>query len=246
MVYTLVTSHAGHTIGGGARGCGYEESAVARQFNELLINEFKKVGQSVVDTTDNLGRTQSQNLANLVRNCNSHPKSGRLDISLHLNAGGGTGVEVLYYDQKELATQVSAAIAKTCSFKDRGAKQRKDLAILKGTNAPAILIELCFIDNVSDMRSLMSKMQEVARAIVEVITGKVSQKSKYIVTGGLNTDACRIFAEFMLSKKWYGKISFPGDATYGIGETGGLIGTALIEAEDFMKTHGWWYEVKEV
>ncbi|WP_144561640.1 N-acetylmuramoyl-L-alanine amidase [Bacillus mycoides] len=176
MAYQLFTSHAGHTQGGGARGCGYEESAVARQFNTLLIQAFKSAGQSVVDTTDNVGKTQNQNLNNLVRNCNSHPKEERLDISLHLNSGGGTGVEVLYYDQRELAAKVSSAIANATGLRDRGPKERKELAVLKGTNAPAILIELAFIDNTNDMKILMSKMQQVVNAIVQAVTGKtVSQ-----------------------------------------------------------------------
>jgi N-acetylmuramoyl-L-alanine amidase len=247
MAYTLLTSHAGHTIGGGARGSGYEESAVARQFNELLIKAFKNVGQSVVDTTDNIGRTQSQNLANLVRNCNNHPKSGRLDISLHLNSGGGTGVEVLYYDQQALAAKVSKAIANVTGLRDRGAKQRKDLYVLAKTNAPAILIELSFIDNQNDMNALMCKMQEVANAIVESTTGKMAKtvtKSKIIITGGLKPQSVMEFAEFVNSKGWWARVTFEKD--YGVGETGGLSGRNLIDCEAFMKERNWWYQVKEV
>jgi N-acetylmuramoyl-L-alanine amidase len=249
MTYTLITSHAGHTRGGGAYGCGYEESAVARQLNQLLIKAFKAVGQPVVDTTDNVGRTQSQNLNNLVRNCNAHPKNGRLDISLHLNAGGGTGVEVLYYDQRELAAKVSTAIAKVCGFKDRGPKQRKDLAVLKGTNAPAILIELCFIDNASDMAVLMSKMQEVANAIVQTITGKgiqtVATKTKVPKTGGFKDEvAIAKLVRFLLDRGWWAKMQTLTDGLEV--ETGGLNAPNLEEIESFFKQNEWWYEIKEV
>jgi N-acetylmuramoyl-L-alanine amidase len=247
MTYSLITAHAGHTVGGGARGCGYEESAVARQFNEMLIKAFKNVGQSVVDTTDNTGRTQSQNLINLVRNCNSHPKNNRLDISLHLNSGGGTGVEVLYYDQRELAAKVSRAIANATGLRDRGAKQRRDLYVLAKTNAPAILIEFSFIDNQSDMNALMCKMQEVVNAIVEAITGKAVKqvsKSTIITTGGLNPEMLKDFAEFINSKGWWAKITL--QKNYGIGETGGLSGQNLVDCKAWMDERGWWYSEKEV
>jgi N-acetylmuramoyl-L-alanine amidase len=248
MTYTLITGHAGHTIGGGARGCIYEESAVARQFNELLIKAFKSVGQSIVDMTDNVGKTQNQNLTNLVRNCNSHPKSDRLDISLHLNSDGGTGAEVLYYDQQALAAKVSASISKVLGLKDRGAKQRKDLYVLSKTNAPAILIELCFIDNANAMAALMSKLQEVANAVVESIAGKVVQtvqKSKVLKTGGFKDEVAIVkLVRFLLDRGWWAKMQ-----TLESGlevETGGLNAKGISEIEDFFKQNGWWYEIKEL
>jgi N-acetylmuramoyl-L-alanine amidase len=249
MTYSLITSHAGHTVGGGARGSGYEESVVARQFNDLLMKALTSVGQHVVDTTDNVGKSQSQNVANLVRNCNAYPKNGRLDISLHLNAGGGTGVEVLYYDQRELAANVSAVIAETCGFKNRGAKQRKDLAVLKGTNAPAILIELCFIDNASDMDIFMSNMQEVANAIVQAVTGNmITAPSSYLEvlkTGGFrNEEEVAKLIAYLLTKKLYSRMqTMDGDLSL---ETGGLSLYAKAEIEAFFKQNGWWYEIKQL
>ncbi|GGE64353.1 N-acetylmuramoyl-L-alanine amidase [Priestia taiwanensis] len=247
MTYALVTSHAGHTVGGGARGSGYEESVVARQFNDLLIKAFKSVGQSVIDTTDNIGKTQSQNLANLVRSCNAHPKNGRLDISLHLNAGGGTGVEVFYYDQKELANNIAKAISDVTGLRNRGGKVNKGLYVLARTNAPAILIELGFIDNASDMSILMNKMQEVVNAIVRVVTSKevqVKSKTKVIETGGLNPQAIKDVSEYFLSHGWWANIRFrDGMAT---AETGGLRDEALEDFKKWMDNRGWWYQEKEV
>ncbi len=42
----------------------------------------------------------------------------------------------LYYDQKDLAAKISAQLAKDIGWRDRGAKQRTDLAVLNGTKAP--------------------------------------------------------------------------------------------------------------
>lgn len=180
MGFTHYTSHAGHTRGGGARGSGYEESAVARQFNPILMEAFRKVGAVVTDCTDNVSTTQNANLSRLVSLCNAINKNGRLDISLHFNSSSNpssNGVEVLYYDQKDLATRVSSAISKASGLRDRGPVERKELAVLNGTNAPAILIELAFISNASDMKKFFDNMQAIANAIVQTVTGKT-------VTGG--------------------------------------------------------------
>ncbi|AUR81255.1 N-acetylmuramoyl-L-alanine amidase [Bacillus phage Carmen17] len=175
MAYNTVTYHAGHTQGGGARGSGYEESAVARQFAPVLAAAFAKVGQRTVDCTDNVSTTQNANINRLISLCNAVDSNGRLDISLHFNASddaSATGVEVLYYDQVGLAGKVSAAIAKAAGYRDRGPKERKDLGVLRGTNAPAILIELAFITNADDMRKFFANMQAIANAIVQAVTGK--------------------------------------------------------------------------
>lgn len=200
MAYNNVTVHAGHTQGGGARGSGYEESAVARQFVPILRAAFDKVGQRTVDCTDNVSTTQTANINRLISLCNAVDKNGRLDISLHFNADdnpSATGVEVLYYDQVGLAKNVSAAIAKAAGLRDRGPKERKDLGVLRGTNAPAILIELAFITNAEDMRKFFANMQAIANAIVQAVTGKTvsgggsvpNSGGKWVLkTGGIGID----------------------------------------------------------
>jgi N-acetylmuramoyl-L-alanine amidase len=57
-------------------------------------------------------------------------------------------------------------------WKNRGTKERKELYFLRCTLAPAILIEVCFIDRKSDMKILNAKMNDIANAIVKAITGK--------------------------------------------------------------------------
>lgn len=176
MAYKLITSHGGHNeFITGAFGNGYAEHTFVRELNKMFLAGLAAVGQKCVDTTDDIGRMIGgidQNLPNIVRNCNAWSANGRLDVSNHLNAGGGTGVEVWFYDQKELAEKVSAAIAQATGLKNRGAKQSKDLYVLKNTNAPAILIEWCFIDNADDMKKLVTNKQAAVNAVVTVVTGK--------------------------------------------------------------------------
>ncbi|MDR1409518.1 MAG: N-acetylmuramoyl-L-alanine amidase [Oscillospiraceae bacterium] len=78
---------------------------------------------------------------------------------VHINAGGGTGAEVWYADgstrSKAFAEKLLAPIV-ALGFKDRGIKNDKtsrfgSFGILRGTKAPAVLVEICFIDNANDM-----------------------------------------------------------------------------------------------
>ena len=178
-MYDLITVNAGHSpYSTGASGNGYKEHIVARQIKDKVISGLKLVGQTCVDTTSN-AKSASAVLKEQVSKCNSyHGKlKRRLDVSIHLNAGGGTGTEVLYYSQRELSIVVSREISNTMGWRDRGAKERKDLYFLSETYAPAILIEVCFIDSKEDMQKLMKNLDKVANAIVKGITGKtVAQK----------------------------------------------------------------------
>lgn len=173
MSYELVTLTAGHNakvVGAGANG--YKEHEQARLLVAQLEKDFKAVGQKVAICTDEKGTTKASVWGNAVKNCNKYDKKGRLDVSLHLNAGGGTGVEVLYYSEKSLAAKVSKAISDATGLRDRGPKIAKEIGFLNSTTAPAILIENCFIDNKKDMEVFTKGLQDISRAIVKAITGK--------------------------------------------------------------------------
>lgn len=255
MAYNTVTVHAGHTRGGGARGSGFEESAVARQFVPSLLDAFARVAQKTVNCTDDVSTTQSANLARLVALCNAVNKDCRLDISLHFNSNdnpAATGVEVLYYDQRELAAKVSAAIAKASGLRDRGPVQRKDLAVLNGTNAPAILIELAFISNASDMKKFFDNMQAIANAIVQAVTGKtisdggekpVESKQGIIVTGAFSPHEIPDTIGALLSVKMTGKLQVePSGLVYLI--TDPTSEQQFNGMKGWVERKGWYHEVK--
>lgn len=161
--------HAGHSLR--CRGAsGYlDEVNENRKVKNRVIELLKKQGHTVHDCTDDEGATQNQNLSAIVKKCNSHQAD--LDVSIHLNAGGGTGTEVYYYDDesgKSVSKCVSSKIASALGIKNRGEKKGRDLYILKSTNATAILIECCFVDSKSDANAW--DVEKCARAIVEGIS----------------------------------------------------------------------------
>lgn len=169
--------HGGHNsiVPGAAKYLN--EVTEDRKVKNKVISLLKADGHTVYDCTDDSGRTQSQNLANIVAKCNAH--SVDYDISIHLNAGGGTGVEVLYYPTsskgKAMATTMSAKIASALGLKNRGAKSRDGLYVLRKTKAPAVLVECCFVDSTTDRDRW--NVDKCAKAIVEAVTGKAVTSS---------------------------------------------------------------------
>lgn len=171
--------HAGHCPQGhGASGaCGYlKESIEDRLVKDALISKLKSAGHTVYDCTDNSNCTASQNLKNIVTKCNAHRVD--LDISIHLNAGGGTGVETLIYNEKTkaIATKISQEISSALGITNRGVKTRTGLYVLRHTNAPALLVECCFVDSQNDYNKW--NVEKCAEAIYRGITGQSSTDVK--------------------------------------------------------------------
>ncbi|MGH0741947.1 N-acetylmuramoyl-L-alanine amidase [Bacillus paranthracis] len=149
-----VSSHGGHNeIVQGANANGRKEHVMDRQCNAEFINRLRQLGHSVEDDTDNVGRSASAIVGNQVRNIND--RYNDVGFSWHLNAsnGEGHGVEVLCYSEKEapVARKISAEIAKRTGWKDRGAKIRPDIGVIRSSNCPFYLVECGFIDNEGDM-----------------------------------------------------------------------------------------------
>ncbi|WP_279000992.1 N-acetylmuramoyl-L-alanine amidase [Thomasclavelia cocleata] len=162
--------HAGHnTIVPGANG-KFNEVTEDRKVKDTVISKLQSLGYTVYDCTDDSGKTQNENLKNIVSKCNDHTVD--LDVSIHFNAsdGQGHGVEVLQYSDKTqaIAQNICNAIAQL-GFKNRGVKERKDLYVLKHTKAPAILIECCFCDSAIDAG--LYNCETMASAIVKGLTG---------------------------------------------------------------------------
>ena len=148
-----------------------------RKVKNKVIQLLKAAGHTVYDCTDDSGKTVGANLANIVAKCNKHTVD--LDISIHLNAGGGTGAEVFYYTGstagKTKAAAVSQKVAAALGIRNRGAKSSSGLYVLKNTKATAILVECCFVDSKTDQGKW--NVDKCAAAIVEAITGKAATTS---------------------------------------------------------------------
>ena len=162
--------HGGHNfIVPGAKGL-LDETTEDRKVTARVISALRNAGHTVYDCTDDSGRTQGQNLANIVAKCNAHPVD--LNISNHLNAGGGTGVEVWCYNEKtkDIAASICASVSSTLGIPNRGVKYSKNLYVLRKTAGSAILVECCFVDNQNDASHWNA--DKCGDAIASAIAGK--------------------------------------------------------------------------
>lgn len=177
---TKVTVHAGHNKNGKI-ACGasdyIDESKEARIICKKVIKLLKRNGVKAYNCTVNNGISQTDVLKKICRKCNA--KDRQLDISIHFNAayhsksdGKTKGIEVVCLNKDgikgDVASEVCAQISKI-GFTNRGVKINKELYFLRHTVAPAILIEVCFVDDQDDAKLYKANKDAVAKAIAKAI-----------------------------------------------------------------------------
>jgi N-acetylmuramoyl-L-alanine amidase len=152
------------------------EVTEARRVVEAVAVVLEENGHEVTTFHDDTSTSQSENLETIVHFHNVQGPHD-LDVSVHFNAYIVTsepmGTEVLYLTQEPLAQSVVDAIAESGELVNRGTKKRTDLAFLNGCYAPAILIEVCFVDSEADVDSYKDNFDAICEAIGSVGTGDV-------------------------------------------------------------------------
>ena len=174
-----INVHAGHNPDGkiacGAIGI-IKESTEARKVVKELKRILRERGHTVYDCTTNIGTSQRNVLERIVKKCNAHPVD--IDVSIHFNSGANdrkgngktTGCEVLVYSLKSQSFKYAVSVCRSIEslgLKDRGVKERRDLYVLRHTNAPAMLVECCFVDDKDDVKRYTAK--KMAKAIADGI-----------------------------------------------------------------------------
>lgn len=177
----VINVHAGHNPDGKV-ACGavglIRESTEARKVKDEVITQLRQLGHTVYDCTVNNGTGQKDVLQKIVKMCNNHKAD--LDVSIHFNSaandrtgnGKTTGTEVLLYSNASRAYDFAEGVCKAfelLGFKNRGIKFNPSLYVLKHTKAPAMLIEVCFVDDKDDVE--LYYYRTAAEAIVYGITG---------------------------------------------------------------------------
>lgn len=229
--------HAGHNWHvTGARGY-LDETKEDRIVKDEVIRLLRREGHTVYDCTDEDGRTQADNLRNIVKKCNSH--SVDLDVSIHLNSGGGHGVEVWNYDErtKDVSNRICQRISDELDITNRGSKYTHNLYVLANTKSKAILVECCFVDSKSDYDAWSGS--RCAKAIVEGILGASIDNSDNS-SGGSEDDATadKIDVKYTAyaktnrwrGAKWQGEITNAGSGTNGYA---GVIGQPLLALQAY-------------
>ena len=167
-VFMRIVINAGHTKNGVGTGASKylnestETRKIAYELMKLLADSKHEVIPAVFDRSSN-------NLKEAVQLANN--EGADLFVSIHLNAGGGTGCEVFTWRGQQVAQAVKAcSYLGKLGFKNRGIKDGSGLYVIKNTKCTAILIEVCFVDNKADA-DLFKKLgyTNIAKAIYSAI-----------------------------------------------------------------------------
>ena len=133
---------------------GYlDELYCDREAGKRIIAELERRGHTVFDSTAPDYMAYPDEVNYRVQYEHETPNID-LFCSIHLNAGGGEGCEVLYYDGDstgyEYADQISKNIREAIGIYNRGPKPNDWVGVICNTWCTAVLIEYCFVDSESD------------------------------------------------------------------------------------------------
>ncbi|ADY55113.1 cell wall hydrolase/autolysin [Syntrophobotulus glycolicus DSM 8271] len=168
----------GHNETGADRGARYKD--LAEEILTLKIAKLVKQGLEAQGNFTVIMTREGQTvngpattlLDSLRTRCSIANNAGAdLLVSIHINAGKGTGSEVLVYGtggKAEVCGKIMAPlIADAGSWTNRGVKVQ-NIQVLRDTTMPAILTENGFIDNDNDYQKLLkdSVLKDIADAHV--------------------------------------------------------------------------------
>jgi N-acetylmuramoyl-L-alanine amidase len=180
MKFVLDPGHGGHDPGAVANGL---------KEKDLTLTIVKHIGRMLGEYENAevfYTRTDDRYLSLEERAAIANKLKADLLISVHINAGGGTGFESYIYNGNVSAATIAyqnvihAEIMKAIgNVRDRG-KKRANYAVLRETKMPAILTENLFIDNPNDAAKLKSEqfLLQVAHGHVEGIAKAFGLKKK--------------------------------------------------------------------
>ncbi|MCT1903579.1 N-acetylmuramoyl-L-alanine amidase [Oceanobacillus sojae] len=142
----------------GAAGNGLQEKnvtlSIALKTRDILTRDYE--GHSI-----RMSRTSDTTRSLTQRTNDANSWGADYFVSIHINAGGGTGYEDYIYNGSVSNNTVTyrdklhAEIMKQIDFRNRG-KKRANFHVLRESSMPAVLTENGFIDTVADANKLKS------------------------------------------------------------------------------------------
>ncbi len=174
MAHNSIAISSGH--GKYIRGAsGYlDEVNEARRVVDETARLLEDAGIDVKVYHDDWSHSQNENLNRIVNWHNAQSRT--LDVSIHFNAYQTTttamGTECLYLTQKDLAKNVSDAIAKATYLPNRGPKYRDNLFFLNSTAEPSVLVEVVFVDSSHDAEAYQEEFNDICAALASALCGR--------------------------------------------------------------------------
>ena len=171
LIVLKICLSAGHTINGkGGGAIGYIiESIEARKVVNSVKRYLEGKGHEVIIANVDNAKSQGAYLTAVARKANE--SDAELFVSIHFNAGGGTGSECFTWKGKRTPQSVGVCEElNKLGFKNRGVKDGSHLYVVSKTKMNALLIEVCFVDRKEDY-ALYKKLgvNKIAQAITRGI-----------------------------------------------------------------------------
>lgn len=171
----------------------------------LYIMEYlKDYAITIYRTDDPTGKTDIA-LLERVKRCNAYGPV--LFISIHHNAGGGTGIEVYWHtkgtqEDKKIAEIVAPKLATSTGMKNRGVKQEAWTVLT--CKATAILVEGGFMDTTSDYEYMCTEkgQRAYAKAIADSVIQYLSLEKKVVEQKPVQEEN-QSTSTVTTDKKWY-------------------------------------------
>ncbi|GGN59257.1 N-acetylmuramoyl-L-alanine amidase [Oceanobacillus indicireducens] len=152
----LDPGHGGTDPGAQANGLKEKDVTlkIALKVRDILNRDYE--GHSI-----RMSRTTDKTFSLAQRTNDANSWGADYFVSIHINAGGGTGYEDYIYNGSVSSNTVTyrdklhAEVMKQVDFRNRG-KKRANFHVLRESNMPAVLTENGFIDTVADANKLKS------------------------------------------------------------------------------------------
>lgn len=186
-----IAIRGGHSLDiRGASGV-VDEVTEDRKITAKVVEYLKLLGHDVLDVTPGNSGSSAVDLSVAANKANAW--GAEYFASIHLNAGGGHGVEVLYRSAKgkEFADKIVQEIAEL-GFTNRGSKADvRGLYEFAHVKAPNNIVECFFCDSQADV-DLYNKVgiDVIAKAIVKGITGQdiINKEVSSMLPKGFNEE----------------------------------------------------------
>lgn len=149
----VVGIHGGHAVVGSRGASGYmDEVKMDRAIKKACIKELKKRGYKTVDCSVKVAKSAWDCLLKIKKK--SVKGRTTINFSIHLNAGGGNGVEMyLPYNatinDRSNADRLCRDLANDFGFANRGIKRKEKLYICNHLSQ-GYIIEIGFVDSIFD------------------------------------------------------------------------------------------------
>lgn len=195
-----ITVTAGHNVyvngifDPGAVKNPYVEADIVKETVAKLISLLKEQGHEVLDATPyNQKFTGKTNT--LARKSHHELRCKKADefksdlyLDVHLNSGGGKGVECWVHNKNSkaypYAEKICSSISKEMNLNNRGVKVNPNYWSLSLCETPAIIVEGAFVDTSADMEKLNPEKYAIAIAkVFGDITKEVEKKIHRVQVG---------------------------------------------------------------